>query len=115
MHRVSPDYPTFDPTNPNIWFLQLKSTLRLRGVAKQGTLFQEATITPLVNVASQITNIISKTPENNCNNISCLTTSREKRLHQFFSQVELGDHTPSQLLRHKHLLASGYELDEEIL
>nr|CDS30178.1 gag pol polyprotein [Hymenolepis microstoma] len=40
---------------------------------------------------------------------------REKRLHHLFSQFELGDRNPSQLLHYMHFLASGYGLHDEIL
>nr|CDS32523.1 gag pol polyprotein [Hymenolepis microstoma] len=114
-------YSIFDPTNPYIWFLQLESMLKLRVVTKQGTLFQHAIVAPPVNVSSKVTDIISKPPEKNSYNtlkktvLNCLTTSQEKRFHQLFSQVELGDPTPSQLLQQMRLLASGYELDDEII
>nr|CDS32283.1 gag pol polyprotein [Hymenolepis microstoma] len=47
--------------------------------------------------------------------INRLSVSREKRLDQLFSQAELGDRFPSQLLHHMRSLASGSELKDEIL
>nr|CDS33301.1 gag pol polyprotein [Hymenolepis microstoma] len=46
--------------------------------------------------------------------INRLSVSREKRLHQFFPKVELGD-CSSQLLPHMRSLAADYELNDEIL
>nr|CDS35042.1 gag pol polyprotein [Hymenolepis microstoma] len=39
----------------------------------------------------------------------------EKRLQQLFSQIELGDHSPSHLLSHMCSLACGLELNDKIL
>nr|CDS33832.1 gag pol polyprotein [Hymenolepis microstoma] len=73
------------------------------------------------NVTSVVFDIVDDVPEDICYDllkraaISRLSISREKRLQHLFSQVKLGDRSPSQLLRYMRSLASGYELDDEIL
>nr|CDS28490.1 gag pol polyprotein [Hymenolepis microstoma] len=88
--------PTFDPEHPAIWFAQMENQIQLR-------------------------EIISKTPDNTSYDqlkeavIKRFSVPKKKRLQQLFSQTELGDRSPTQLLKHMRSLASGCELQDEML
>nr|CDS32930.1 gag pol polyprotein [Hymenolepis microstoma] len=96
-------------------FLQLEMGLQLSGVSKQRMMFRHAIAALPSNATSLVFDIIGDAPEDLLKRavISRLSVPREKR-KQLFALVELGDRSP-QLLRHMRLLASGYELNDEIL
>nr|CDS28005.1 gag pol polyprotein [Hymenolepis microstoma] len=84
-------------------------------------MFRHVIVALPLNVAPMVSDIIGDAQEYTCYDllkctvISSLSVSREKRLQERFAQVELGDCSPSQLLRRMGFLASGCELDDKIL
>nr|CDS32674.1 gag pol polyprotein [Hymenolepis microstoma] len=100
---------TFDPECPDTWFLQVDNVLRVRseelGFSIPLSHFQALSF---LNLKTSHSNRRTVTPTTGTN------MSREKRLHHLFSQFELEDRSPSQLLRHMRSLASDYEWSIEI-
>ena len=72
------------------------------------------------DVVSQVTHAIDRAPEDELYTtlkstvIRLLSGSQERRLQQLFSQTELGDRTPSQLLRHMRTLVGDANVDDTI-
>ncbi|VUZ43913.1 unnamed protein product, partial [Hymenolepis diminuta] len=70
---------------------------------------------------AEVIDIVDKAPEDNSYDtlkkavISRLSDSQEKRVQQLLLQVELGDRTPSQLLRHMRSILGETRVDDVIL
>nr|CDS29500.2 gag pol polyprotein [Hymenolepis microstoma] len=113
--------PVFDPENSESWFKQFEMVMRLRGVTKRTIWFQYLVPILPTAIVTQFAELIPMPPDNDSYDrlkqaiISRLSVPREKRLDQLFAQVELGDRSPSQLLRHMRSLASGSSVSDEIL
>nr|CDS29319.1 gag pol polyprotein [Hymenolepis microstoma] len=118
---ISLSAPTFDPEHPAIWFTQLEMLLQLVGVTDQRTWFQYAVYALPQNIAIQFPEITSKTLDNTSYDqlkeavINRFSVPKEKRIEQLFALVELGDRSPSQLLRHMRSLACDFRLSDEVL
>ncbi|VUZ53432.1 unnamed protein product [Hymenolepis diminuta] len=73
-------------------------------------MFQHASSALPTDAAAVVIDVANRAPEDNSYGtlkravISRLSESQEKRVHQLLLQVELGDRTPSQLLRHMRSL-----------
>nr|CDS32635.1 gag pol polyprotein [Hymenolepis microstoma] len=91
------------------------------GVIKQRMMFRHVIAALPSNITPLVSDIIGDAQEDTCYDllksavISRLSVSQEKPLHELFALVEFGDRSPSQLLHHMRSLASGCELDDEIL
>ncbi|VUZ39681.1 unnamed protein product [Hymenolepis diminuta] len=95
--------------NSYVWFRQLENNFQLRGIPKQKIMLQHASSVLLTDVAAEVIDIIDndqKTAPTTLKRavISRLSDSQGKYVQQLFLQVELGDRTPSQLLRHMRSL-----------
>ena len=106
-------FPTVEARNPHSWFRQVESIFLVRGISKQNMMFHHTLSALPTDVVSQVTHAIDKAPEDELYAtlksavIRLLSGSQERRLQQLFSQTELGDRTPSQLLRHMRTLVGG--------
>nr|CDS33177.1 gag pol polyprotein [Hymenolepis microstoma] len=73
------------------------------------------------NIAIQFAEVVLKTPDKTSYDqlkeavVKRFSVPKKKHFHQIFSQTELGDRSLTQLLQHMRSLASGYELQDEIL
>ena len=114
-------FPTFDARNPHSWFRQVESIFLVRGISKQNMMFHHTLSALPTDVVSQVTHTIDKAPEDELYDtlksavIRLLSGSQERRLQQLFSQTELGDRTPSQLLRQMRTLVGDAKVDDTIL
>ncbi|VUZ40853.1 unnamed protein product [Hymenolepis diminuta] len=103
----------FDPRNSYAWFRQLDNTFQLWGITQQKIMFQQAFSALPTDVAAEVIDIVDDTLKKVV--IGRLSDSQEKRVQQLLLQVELGDRTPSQLLRHMRFLLGETRVGEVIL
>lgn len=120
VEHISARLPQFS-SNTRIWLLQVEAHFLGRRITSQLTRFYylvEALPTP---VAEQLVDLIDPVPEVNPYDtlksalLERTTASDELRLQQLLSGVELGDRTPSQLLRHMRALVGNLRVDDSIL
>ncbi|CAI2737500.1 unnamed protein product, partial [Dicrocoelium dendriticum] len=109
-HYLGLVLPSFDFSNPRVWFAQVEAIFRFRKITSQSTMFSYVTAHLPSNIASEVIDILDPMPlESPYDKLKAAilkrtTASDETRLQQLLSGVELGDRTPSQLLRHMRSL-----------
>ena len=97
--------PPFWPADPEVWFAQVDTQYTTKSITSQKTRFDHVVASLSPEYATEVRDLILKPPtvdpytELKKQLIKRTTASEQKRLRQFFSTEELGDRTPSQLLR----------------
>lgn len=113
--------PPFIMNNPRVWFIQLECFFKFRRITSQHTMFSHVVSQLPGNIASEVVDLLDPPPTENPYDaikyaiIKRTSTSDEANLRQLLSGIEIGDRTPSQLLRHMHSLVSGKTFEESVL
>lgn len=113
--------PAFGVNNPRVWFIQLECYFHFRRITSQQTMFSYVVSQLPTEVAAEVIDLIDPMPASNPYNtlkaaiIKRTATSDEANLQKLLAGVELGDRTPSQLLRHMQSLVCGKSFDDAIL
>ncbi|KAH6933926.1 hypothetical protein HPB50_018849 [Hyalomma asiaticum] len=118
--ETTPDAPAISPVDirlppfwtayPQLWFLQVESQFTARRITAELTKYHHVVASLPPAIASEIRNLQVAPPAENAYTmlkqllISCLMPSEPQRLQQLLHDTELGDRTPSQLLRHMRQL-----------
>lgn len=103
--HVAVRLPPYWPKDPQVWFLQVELHFQLANITAQLTRFRHVASVLPPDIASEVADILTNPPPNNpydCLKATLLqrtTESTRRRLQQLLSAEELGDRTPSQLLR----------------
>lgn len=120
-HISSVKLPPFGSTNPRVWLMQVEAHFHARRITSQSARYYylvEALPTP---IAEQLVDLIDPIPEVNPYEslkaalLERTTASEDLRLQHLLSGVEIGDRTPSQLLRHMRALVGSLKVDDSIL
>ena len=120
-NSVSLRLPEFSCSNPRVWFVQLEIYFRNRRITTQLSKFEHLSMLLPERVASEVIDILEKPPADDPyvklkEAILVRTTASDDAcLQRLLSGVELGDRTPSQLLRHMRSLAGNHNVDDVIL
>lgn len=107
---VSIKLPPYWPSDPQLWFVQAEAQFALRGINVQKTMFDYVVACLSPEFAAEVREIIIQPPaEEPYNKLKALLIKRtmaseQKRLQQLLNTEELGDRTPTQLLRRMHQL-----------
>ncbi|XP_011402733.1 PREDICTED: uncharacterized protein LOC105312074 [Amphimedon queenslandica] len=107
---VSCKLPTFWPADPELWFAQVDAQFR---VTSQATKFEYVIATLDPQYAAEVRDLILKPPDADPYDrlkeelIKRTTASEQRRLQLPINAEDLGDRTPSQLLRHTQQLLGG--------
>lgn len=120
INRVAVKPPPFWQQNPVLWFAQLESQFVLAQVTADETKYSYVVAALNEDMAAEVQDILASPPSADrymaIKNalITRLSQSETKRLEKLLRTEELGDRTPSQLLRRLRTLA-GNAISEDIL
>lgn len=113
--------PPYCLRNPRVWFHQIEAVFVTRHITSQSTKFLYVIQSLPGDVAAEVEDLLENIPSENPYDVlrTAIITrtgqSETKMLRDLFTTVELGDRTPSQLLRHMRSLLGGKKLEEGIL
>ena len=116
---VSLQLPTFWPADPELWFAQVDAQFRTKRITSQVTKFQHVIASLSPQYAADVRDLILKPPDANPYDrlkdelIKCTTASEQRCLQLLFNTEELGDRTPSQLLRRMQQLLGDKAATED--
>jgi hypothetical protein len=120
-NSISLRLPEFSASNPRVWFVQLELYFRNKRISSENTKFEHLSMLLPDRIATEVVDIMEAPPEENAYTImkeavlSRTTASGEARLQTLLAGVELGDRTPSQLLRHMRSLAGSHQVTDTLL
>lgn len=119
-NRISVKVPNFWPNNAKLFFLQLESSFRISGVTAEQTKFDTLVASLDAETLSHATDLISnpskETPYTNLKNrlLNEFECSKTRKIKTLLEDLELGDKSPSLLLRQMRDLSEKH-IDEEFL
>ena len=112
--------PPFDQANPRVWFLQVEAGLRCGGITSQDTMFSYIASQVPSEIASEVVNILDAVPKERPYDVlkdailKYMDDLNETR-QQLLTNLELGERTPSQLLRHMRSLIGSLSISNSLL
>lgn len=115
------DLPPYCANEPRAWFIQLDVLFECRGITSQRTKFGNVVRQLPPSMVVDLVDILSPIPAVNPYDtlkaaiIKRTAASDEANLRQLLSGIELGDRTPSQLLRHMQHLIGGKAFEQTLL
>ncbi|XP_064463301.1 uncharacterized protein LOC135374226 [Ornithodoros turicata] len=120
---VAVKLPPFFDSNPSVWFLQAEAQFHLAGITSQLTKFYHVMSAFTPSAADEVYDVLANpsptTPFDQLKQalLQRTTSCSCSRLQQLFSQEELRDRRPSQLLRRMRQLLgdNSASLDDTIL
>lgn len=120
---VSLKLPPFWTADPLVWFAQIESQFATRGITSQRTKYEYVVASLNQDIAMEVRDILISPPADQP--FSTLkeklllrtTVSEQRRLQTLLTTVELGDRTPSQLLREMQRLLgeSAQQIDQALI
>ena len=116
---VSLKLPTFWPADPELWFAQVDAQFRTKRITSQVTKFEHVIATLDPQYAAEVRDIILKPPDTDPYDrlkeelIKRTTASEQRRLQLLLNAEDLGDRTPSQLLRRMQQLMGGKAVTDD--
>ncbi|CAN8021943.1 unnamed protein product, partial [Ixodes persulcatus] len=112
--------PPFWPADPQLWFAQVESQFVLRRITDQKTKFHHVVSALSSTDAAEVRDIIIAPPPVTPyavlkDEVVCRTgLSEQRRLQRLLTAEELGDKTPSQLLRRMKQLLANATIDDTL-
>nr|VZI52455.1 unnamed protein product [Spirometra erinaceieuropaei] len=112
--------PPFAPSNPRVWFRQIEALFATSRITSERTRYSYVLQSLPFDVAVTVEDILDPIPADEPYTrlkeavIQQVGKSANLMLRELFAQVELGDQTPSQLMRHMRSLLSGRHMDDAI-
>lgn len=120
-NAITVNLPPFGTANPRVWFTQVEASFRCRRITSQTTMFSYVTAILPNDIATEVIDVLDPMPTEEPYDklksaiLKRTTVSDEARLQHLLSGIELGDRTPSQLLRHMRSLAGNFKINDTIL
>ncbi|BHF62307.1 hypothetical protein SprV_0200528900 [Sparganum proliferum] len=112
--------PPFTPSNPRVWFRQIEAVFSTSRITSERTRYSYVVQSLPFDVAVDVDDLLDPIPANDPYTelknavIQRVAKSANRMLRELFTQVELGDQTPSQLMRHRRSLLAGSHMDDDI-
>uniref|UniRef100_A0A0X3NTJ4 DUF7041 domain-containing protein n=1 Tax=Schistocephalus solidus TaxID=70667 RepID=A0A0X3NTJ4_SCHSO len=120
VHSLSFKLPPFTPSNPRVWFRQIEAVFSTRRITSERTRYSYVVQSLPFDVAVDVEDLLDPIPAEEPYTqlkdavINRVAKSANRMLRELFTQVELGDQTPSQLMRHMRSLLAGRHMDDAI-
>ncbi|XP_058798986.1 uncharacterized protein LOC131668650 [Phymastichus coffea] len=112
--------PPFWKSSPEAWFYQVESAFSCNQVRADGTRYNLVVAALDSEVVEQLLDVLRAAPDTGkyaylkTHILSRFSDTQEKRLRTLFNKLDVGNRTPSQLLRHMRALA-GNNVGDEVL
>ena len=109
--------PAFSIRNPRLWFAQAEAHFCSHQIQSQKVMYSYIVTTLPTDIAEEVSDLILEVPKENTYDtlkealISRPGVSDQRRLDELFGNIEIGDRSPSQFLRHMKKLLGNRELD----
>ena len=111
----------FSISNPRLWFAQAEAHFCSHQIQSQKVMYSYIVTTLPMDIAEEVSDLILEAPKENPYDtlkealISRTGVSDQRRLDELFGNIEIGDRSPSQFLRHMKKLLGNRQLDDEII
>ena len=118
--QVSLKLPPFWANDPEIWFAQVEAQFHTRGIKNELTRFNYVVTSLQQEVATEVRDIITAPPpiepysQLKAALVKRTSVSEQTRLNRLLSGEELGDRSPSQLLRRMQQLMGSRTMEDSI-
>nr|VZI43657.1 unnamed protein product [Spirometra erinaceieuropaei] len=112
--------PPFTPSNPRVWFRQIEAVFATSRITSERTRYSYVLQSLPFDEAVTVEDLLDPIPADKPYTllkeavIQWVAKSANLMLRELFTQVELGDQTPSQLMRHMRSLLAGGDIDDAI-
>ncbi|CAB4011670.1 hypothetical protein M513_09033, partial [Paramuricea clavata] len=104
-NAVAVKIPPFWPSDPELWFAQVKAQFSVKNMISQGTKFAHVVAASSTKAATEVRDLILTPPPTNPFDVLKATLtervslSKRRKIQQLLQAEELGDPKSSQLLR----------------
>ncbi|CAE1304834.1 unnamed protein product [Acanthosepion pharaonis] len=118
---LSSNIPAFNTTNTKSWFVQIQALFDAKRITSQRTRYCYLVEKLPADNVEEVMDLLENVPDDNPYDrlkeaiLKRTGASNEAMLRNLFTQVELGDRTPSQLLRHMRTLLGDNKMSENIM
>ncbi|CAE1282836.1 unnamed protein product [Acanthosepion pharaonis] len=118
---LSLNIPAFNTTNTKSWFVQIQALFDAKRITSQRTRYCYLVEKLPADIVEEVMDLLENVPDDNPYDrlkeaiLKRTGASNEAMLRNLFTQVELGDRTPSQLLRHMRTLLGDNKMSENIM
>lgn len=108
--------PPFWNSRPDLWFIQVESQFRIRGITTNATKYDHLVSCLPTDIIELVSDFISNAPRGESYErlkkliLSRSADSEQRRLDNLLNQIDIGDQKPSELYRHMESLASDNSL-----
>ncbi|VDM02499.1 unnamed protein product [Schistocephalus solidus] len=108
------------PSNPHVWFRRIEAVLSTRRITSERSRYsyvvQSLPFDVVIDVEDLLDPIPADEPYTRLKDavIHREAKSADRMLLEVFTQVDLGDQTPCQLMQHMRSLLAGRHMDDEI-
>nr|VZI47909.1 unnamed protein product [Spirometra erinaceieuropaei] len=119
LNTLSFKLPPFTPSNPRVWFRPIEAVIPTSRITKERTRYSYVLQSLPFDVAVDVDDLLDPIPANDSHTqlknavIQRVAKSANRMLRELFTQGELGDQTPSQLMRHMRSLLAGHHMDDD--
>lgn len=113
--------PEFISQDPRLWFAQLELYFKGRRITRQDSKYTTAAMNLPPHVSLEVSELIYHPPSENPYDalkaavLERLASSEEQNLRKLLSGVQIGDRTPTQLLRHMRNLTNENKVHEVLV